>query len=211
MPLGLHTFGKAAAPEHRLTTVIQQLGRDFYARLIDDPDEMFADESDKVEESPAWTFLARYLREGGATEEIDDPDLRAMVERGIGLDRHLADVREIDALLAGLAGGFVVPGSGGDPIRNPDVPNGRNLYAFEANKIPTRAAYESGGEAFTALVDAFREEHGRMPEKLAFSLWSSEALRHLGVLEAQVLHALGAPPRLGRGRQGRGARHHSIG
>lgn len=194
MPLGLHTFGKAAAPEHRLTTVMQQLGRDFYARLIDDPDEMFADESDKVEESPAWAFLARYLREGGATEEIDDPELRAMVERGVGLDRHLADVREIDALLMGLAGGFVAPGSGGDPIRNPDVPNGRNLYAFEANKIPTRAAYESGGEAFTALVDAFREEHGRMPEKLAFSLWSSEALRHLGVLEAQVLHALGLRP-----------------
>lgn len=194
MPLGLHTFGEAAAPEHRLTTVMQQLGPDFYAKLDVDPDEMFAAESDKVEISPAYLFLTRYLRAGEAVEEIEDPELRAMIERGIALDKHLANMEETEALLAGLAGGFVAPGSGGDPIRNPDVPNGRNIYAFEADKIPTRAAYEAGGEAFEALVEAFREEHDRMPEKLAFSLWSSEALRHLGVLEAQVLHALGLRP-----------------
>ncbi|HFL6970524.1 TPA: cobaltochelatase subunit CobN, partial [Pseudomonas aeruginosa] len=39
------------------------------------------------------------------------------------------------------------------------------------------------------------EHQGRAPEKLAFSLWSSETMRHLGVVESQALHALGLRPR----------------
>ena len=73
--------------------------------------------------------------------------------------------------------------------------SGRNLYAFEADKLPTRAAFEAGAEAYDQLVQSFRNEHaGAWPQKLAFSLWSSEAIRHLGVTEAQVLHALGLRP-----------------
>src|SRR5690606_8363106 len=82
-----------------------------------------------------------------------------------------------------------------DPIRNPDVPSGRNLYAFEADKVPTRAAYEAGKLALEQLIEQYRSEHqGQAPEKLAFSLWSSEAMRHLGIVESQVLHAMGLRP-----------------
>src|SRR5690606_37385943 len=64
-----------------------------------------------------------------------------------------------------------------------------------ADKIPARAAYESGATAYEQLLQVFRSEHqGAYPQKLAFSLWSSEAIRHLGVTEAQILHALGLRP-----------------
>jgi len=195
MPLGLHTFGTAAAPEHRLMTVMQQLGKEFYKALGSEPDEFFAVDFKALQASPPYALLHRHLRDGAPLSEIADAQLRAMVARGAALDRHLAETGEIEALLAGLAGRLVPPGPGGDPIRNPDVPSGRNLYGFEPDKLPTRAAYQAGEAALAQLVDAYRAEHdGKAPDKLAFSLWSSEAMRHLGVLEAQVLHALGLRP-----------------
>jgi len=195
LPLGLHTFGEPAAPEHRLATVMQQLGEPYYRQLALDPQEVFAEDFTALQNSKPYRHLHRYLRDGAPLADASDAALHAMVTRAIALDRYLADTQEMEALLAGLSGRFVAPGPGGDPVRNPDVPSGRNLYAFEPDKIPTRAAYDTGYEAFQKLIEAYRLQHdGRQPEKLAFSLWSSETLRHLGVLESQVLHAMGLRP-----------------
>lgn len=193
MPLGLHTFGQPAPAEHRISTILQQLGQPFYAALEVDEEEIFAADQHELSSSPAYQAVQRLL----------DPDadqtlltqLQDYRDRARELDQRLQDTQENEALLAGLAGRFVAPGSGGDPIRNPEVLSGRNLYAFEADKIPARAAYDSAARAYEQLLEAFRAEHdGQWPEKLAFSLWSSEAIRHLGVTEAQVLHALGLRP-----------------
>ncbi|MDQ8730219.1 cobaltochelatase subunit CobN [Bradyrhizobium sp. LHD-71] len=195
MPLGLHTFGEAAAPEHRLMTVMQQLGEPFYRSVGAEPDEFFAVDFKALQNSAPYRLLQRHLRDAVPTTEIADVELRAQLERAAGLDRHLAQTGEIEALLSGLAGGLVVPGPGGDPIRNPEVPSGRNLFPFEPDKIPTQAAYEAGGKALQQLLAAYQAEHnGAMPEKLAFSLWSGETMRHLGVVESQILHALGLRP-----------------
>lgn len=195
MPLGLHTFGEPASPEHRLITVMQQLGEPFYRRIGTEPDEFFAIDFKALQESPPYRLLHRHLRENVPLSEIADLELRSMVERATALDRHLAHTGEIEALLAGLAGGFIVPGAGGDPIRNPDVPSGRNLFPFESDKIPTQAAYDAGGKALQQLIEVYRADHnGETPKKLAFSLWSGETMRHLGVVEGQILHALGLRP-----------------
>lgn len=192
MPLGLHTFGQPADIEHRISTVMQQLGEPFYTALDIDMEELFAEDGDDLSENPAHQAVRQMLSSGDAAL----PDrLTDFAPRARELNQRLLDTQENEALLAGLAGRFVPPGAGGDPIRNPEVMSGRNLYAFEADKLPTRAAFESGAEAYEQLVQAFRDEHaGAWPQKLAFSLWSSEAIRHLGVTEAQVLHALGLRP-----------------
>ena len=195
MPLGLHTFGAAAAPEHRLSTIMQQLGRPFYEAAGADPEEVLAGDAATLVQSAPYRLLERHLRGGAPVPDTADPALRAMLERAVALDRHLRETGELEALLGGLAGRFVAPGPGGDPIRNPDVPSGRNLFAFEPDKIPTRAAYEAGETAFRQLLEVHRASHdGADPEKLAFSLWSSEAMRHLGIVESQVMHALGLRP-----------------
>ncbi|MPZ39808.1 MAG: cobaltochelatase subunit CobN [Rhizobiales bacterium] len=195
MPLGLHTFGDAPSPEHRLVTVMQQLGEPFYRRLGADPNEFFAVDFRTLQDSAPYRLLQRHLRDGVPIGNVADAEVRAMLARAVTLDGHLAQTDEIEALLAGLAGGFVAPGPGGDPIRNPEVPSGRNLFPFEPDKIPTRAAYEAGGKALGQLTEAYRAEHnGETPGKLAFSLWSGETMRHLGVVESQILHALGLRP-----------------
>lgn len=195
LPLGLHTFGEPASAEHRLATVLQQLGKPFQHALGQTADEPLAEDFAGLQVSLPYRTLERYLRQGERLDSIADSQLREQIGRAQTLDARLADTGEMEALLAGLVGGFVAPGPGGDPVRNPDVPSGRNLYAFEADKLPTRAAYEAGGKALEQLRASYREEHGgASPTKLAFSLWSSEAMRHLGVLESQVLHALGVRP-----------------
>ena len=194
MPLGLHTFGKPADPDHRLSTIMQQLGQPFFDALGVDGDELFADDFSALKETAPFTTLKQFLREGADRSPAGEP-LREWLARADALDASLAAPGEVEALLAGLEGRFVAPGTGGDPIRNPDVKSGVNLHAFEADRIPTKAAFEAGAEAFDQLVATFRDGHGgAFPRKIAFSLWSSEAIRHLGVTEAQVLHALGVRP-----------------
>lgn len=195
IPLGLHTFGRPAAPEHQLATVMQQLGEPYYRALGLDPQDVFAGDFRQLQASLPYRTLARYLRDGEPIDTIAEPDLRAQVERAKAQDTALADTQEIESLLHGLAGGFVLPGAGGDPVRNPDVRSGRNLFLFEPDKLPTRSAFASGRIALDQLLAAYRADHGgQWPTKLAFSLWSSEAIRHLGVLESEVLHALGLQP-----------------
>ncbi|CAM4126766.1 Cobaltochelatase CobN subunit [Kerstersia similis] len=165
--------------------------------------------ADTWQDARPYQWLQTYLRAGAqeqsagqemGAEAALSPALREQLARARQLDQSLADTQEIESLLAGLAGRFVLPGAGGDPLRNPDIASGRNLYAFEADRIPSPAAYEAGGIAYAQLLQAYADSHaGAAPRKLAFSLWSSEAIRHLGVTEAQVLHALGLRPVWGRG------------
>ena len=200
LPLGLHTFGEPAAEDLRLLTVMQQLGPAYLIALGLDPTEANTGDAEDIRNGTAYQTLVRYLRNGEAIQAVQGADLRVQLARAKALDAGLADTQEVESLLRGLAGGFVLPGSGGDPIRSPEVRSGRNLYAFEADRLPTRAAFESGEEALNQLLDAYRRENGSaFPEKLAISLWSSEAIRHLGVLEAQVLHAMGLRPRWDEG------------
>lgn len=196
LPLGLHTFGEPADESLRLLTVMQQLGPAYLTALGLDPTEANTGDSEQIRKDVPYQTLVRHLRKGEDIEAVGNVDLRVQLARAKTLEAALVDTQEVESLLKGLAGGFVPPGSGGDPIRSPEVRSGRNLYAFEADRIPTRAAFESGREALDQLLDAYRDEHGTaLPTKLAISLWSSEAIRHLGVLEAQVLHAMGLRPR----------------
>ncbi len=192
VPLGLHSFGRAADPDHRLVTVMQQLGDSYLSRFTTDG-EPFSEDPSLVYDSAPVAELRRWLRKGAPLPET--PEDAALYARAASLDKALANPGEVEALLAGLEGRLVAPGSGGDPVRNPDVRAGRNLYAFEADRIPAVSAYEVGRQALDQLIATYGDTNdGAVPEKLAFSLWSSEAIRHLGVTEAQVLHALGLRP-----------------
>jgi cobaltochelatase CobN len=200
LPLGLHTFGEPALPEHRLSTVLQQLGVPYLQALAQSKGEVYeaeplANDFAGLQKTSAYALLERYVQRAYELDEVPNTALREQLEKARGYELNLEQTHEMDALLSGLSGGFVAPGPGGDPVRNPQVPSGRNIYAFEPDKLPTRAAYDAGEQALQQLIDSYKAEHdGQAPRKLAFSLWSSEAMRHLGILESQVLHAMGLRP-----------------
>ena len=54
------------------------------------------------------------------------------------LKQVVAD-NELGGLMGALNGEYMVPGPGGDPIRNPDVlPTGKNMHALDPQSIPTK-------------------------------------------------------------------------
>lgn len=122
----------------------------------------------------------------------------ASVEMILQAQARLEDMRgikELDHLIMGLSGKYIPVKNGGDPVRSPDaVPTGFNLYGFDPSRVPTKAAFKQGSELVDDVIANYYQEHGRYPDKLAFSLWSIETMRHYGVLESQALYAMGVKP-----------------
>ena len=196
-PLGLHTLGRDAPREHGVSNVMQMLGEPLYAHTAPDgAADAFGGDHRALAESAPYRFVDEHVFDDArAPDSIEDPALRALARRGREHRDALRAEGEIDAVLRTLSARWIDPSYGGDPIRNPDaLPTGRNVYGFDPSRIPTRAAWEAGRAAVDELVDAHRASHGSAPRKLAFTLWSTETMRHLGILEAQVLHALGVRP-----------------
>ena len=103
--------------------------------------------------------------------------------------------REMEAVIAALAGRYIPPGPMRDAIRNPDaLPAGRNPYTLDVRAVPTEAAWETGVKLADALLADYRTRHGRPPRKVAFVLWSNETAQNGGTNEAQIFHLLGVRP-----------------
>ena len=109
---------------------------------------------------------------------------------------------ELTALLHGLSSGYIKPGPGNDPVRNPaSLPTGRDFYAFDPRTIPTKNADELGQKLAAQLVSDFRKKEGAWPRKFALQVWGVETIRHSGVQESQALALMGV--RVKRDKQGR--------
>uniref|UniRef100_UPI0033429493 cobaltochelatase subunit CobN n=1 Tax=Castellaniella defragrans TaxID=75697 RepID=UPI0033429493 len=205
-PLGLHALGRAPQPEHRLATVMLMLGQDFWDEAAaaagipsQDMDETLAVDYEQLAESAPYVLLHQALVDG-RTPENASPALAEMLARARQWYADIGAQAELPALLDGLSGRYARTSYGGDPIKNPDAyPTGRNLYGFDPSRVPTTQAWEAGKRAAEDLLRAHREKTGEQPDKITFSLWSVETMRHQGLLEAQALWLLGVEPEWDRG------------
>jgi cobaltochelatase CobN len=200
-PLGLHTLGQDAERDFLISNVMQMLGQPLYERLGVDPKALFRADFRTLQQTMPYRFVADHVFSDRSLDGLEDARLRDLAARGRKFAADLHAASEIDAVGRGLAARWVDPSYGGDPIRNPDaLPTGRNMYGFDPSRVPTRAAYEAGRQALDNLILTYRSTHdGEFPEKLAFSMWSTETMRHLGMLEAQILWAMGVRPQWDEG------------
>ncbi|MDR1534787.1 MAG: cobaltochelatase subunit CobN [Planctomycetota bacterium] len=108
----------------------------------------------------------------------------------------LSGPNEMEMLLRGLAGRYIPPGEGNDPLRNPaSLPTGRNFHGFPPDRLPSRAAWELGQKAAGEIIAGHRRENrGKYPEKAAVVLWAVETLRNEGINEAAILALAGMEP-----------------
>ena len=118
------------------------------------------------------------------------------IETGIRPAVEACGRGEIEGLLSGLDGRFVVPGPSGAPTRGrPDVlPTGRNFYSVDTRTVPTPAAWHLGWKSAGLLVERYAQEHGRYPSAMALSAWGTSNMRTGGDDIAQALALLGARP-----------------
>jgi magnesium chelatase subunit H len=103
---------------------------------------------------------------------------------------------ELGALLKGLEGEYILPGPGGDPIRNPDVlPTGKNIHALDPQSIPTSAAIQSAKVVVDRLLARNKSENdGRYPETIACVLWGTDNIKTYGESLAQIMWMIGVRP-----------------
>ncbi|MGD2117236.1 MAG: cobaltochelatase subunit CobN [Chromatiales bacterium] len=214
-PLGMHTWGKPAEDRLLTSTVMQILGTDYADAMItyvnqqsgrsaEDGEEQehgqpgledLVEDYVKLEALPGYRLLYASIIENKPAPDDASDNLRQLLVRGKDLLQLMRGTLEMDSFLAALDGRYIEPSTGGDPIRNDEsLPSGRNLYGFDPSRLPTKAAWETGKQLTADLINDYSAKHGRYPEKMAFSLWSIEAMRHHGVLESQALYAMGLRP-----------------
>ncbi|PSO68234.1 MAG: magnesium chelatase subunit H [Cyanobacteria bacterium QH_7_48_89] len=111
------------------------------------------------------------------------------------LQQMVAD-NELGGLLKALEGEYILPGPGGDPIRNPNVlPTGKNIHALDPQSIPTMAAVKSAKVVVDRLLARQREENGgELPETIACVLWGTDNIKTYGESLAQTLWMVGVKP-----------------
>ena len=200
-PLGLHTLGRDAERAHLISNVMQMLGQPLYELTgVNNAKAAFKGDYQALQQTRPYRFVEDYVFSDRPLDELADTRLRALALRGRQFRADLRAAWEIEGVSRGLSARWIDPSYGGDPIRNPDaLHTGRNMYGFDPGRVPTRAAYEAGRQAVQQLITSYQATHGKFPEKLAFSMWSTETMRHLGMLEAQVLYAMGVRPRWDEG------------
>ena len=111
------------------------------------------------------------------------------------LEQICAD-KEMESLLKALDGDYVLPGPGGDPIRNPGVlPSGKNIHALDPQSIPTTAAVAAAKIVVDKLIERQKEEQGSWPETIACVLWGTDNIKTYGESLAQILWFVGVRPK----------------
>ncbi len=208
-PLGVHTFGQTLNNPHLMTTVAQMLGSDFRdlasefetenTIILKQAPDVFSQKMQdnnvvQLDETSGFKLLWASIVEGQSLSVSDE-----IAEHLIQAKKFAKDIRgqqEMQNMLKGLSGQFVPVGFGGDPVRAHDaVPTGVNLLGFNPAKVPSKAAWQVGKKLVEDVIAKHYQEKGQYPDKLAFSLWSLETMRHHGVLESQILAAMGVRPK----------------
>ena len=137
-------------------------------------------------------------------EELPDAELisalatlKEAIERipQIKQDLSASTIAEQQSLLNALSGGYIAPGSAGDPIVNPRaVPTGRNFYGINPETTPTAEAWRVGVRLADNLLEQELIVNGKYPEKVSFTLWSTDFISSEGATIAQILWLLGVEP-----------------
>ncbi len=202
-PLGLHTLGRDAERAHLVSNVMQMLGQPLYeATGVKSAKAAFKGDYKEIQSSKPYQFVDDWVFSDRPLAEQSDTQLRNLAEKGRRFLVTLRAAWEVEAIVKGLSARWIDPSYGGDPIRNPDaLHTGRNMYGFDPSRVPTRSAYEAGKQAVQELILAYQAEHRKFPQKLAFTMWSTETMRHLGMLESQILYAMGVKPQWNEGGQ----------
>ncbi len=145
-----------------------------------------------IKTNSSWLTCCR--KEGFEEIEID-PLEKLFTYLRFCLDQICAD-KEMESLIKALDGDYVLPGPGGDPIRNPGVlPSGKNIHALDPQSIPTTAAVAAAKCVVDKLIERQKLEQGDWPETIACVLWGTDNIKTYGESLAQILWFVGVRPK----------------
>ncbi|MFZ5825425.1 MAG: cobaltochelatase subunit CobN, partial [Bacillota bacterium] len=180
IPLGLHVAGEGIAREESRAILRAALEHDRPERGLTAL-ALDAEERDRLIDGNLAPLL------GG---KVSPDQLAGWGAYLTELQARLEANDEVGAILRALSGGYIPPGPGGDPVREPEtLPTGRNLHAVNPYKIPTPAAIRRG----RALAEQLLAQADR-PESVALVLWGIDNIKTGGEGIAQAFALLGVEP-----------------
>lgn len=169
--------------------------------LVSDADwRTHADTKERLELF-AKDMMQTYLIQGHSTDELATsfPQTAVLLSHAkktlmLALEKSAND--EIQALITGLAGGFIPPGPSGAPTRGrlDTLPTGRNFFSVDNRAIPSPAAWAIGQKSAEALIQRHLQEHGDYPKDLGLSVWGTATMRTGGDDIAQAFALMGVRP-----------------
>ncbi|MEO0368696.1 MAG: cobaltochelatase subunit CobN, partial [Pseudomonadota bacterium] len=137
-----------------------------------------------------WTQEAVDTMVGSMQQGLSETELKQWQEQGWQEKLSNSPKAETMALLNGLAGGFISPAKGNDPIRTAEVlPTGRNFFALDGGLIPTKLGHQTGVE----LAQKARSQTNHTDND-AVVLWASDVVRDEGAMIAFGFDMLGVKP-----------------
>lgn len=102
---------------------------------------------------------------------------------------------EQTSLSDAFSGKYIEPGSAGDPLVNPRaVPTGKNFYSINPETTPSAAAWNVGKSLAQDLIASELTKTGKYPEKVSFTLWSTNFISTEGSTIAEIFYLLGVEP-----------------
>ncbi len=105
-------------------------------------------------------------------------------------------INDLESIMDGFNGKYILPSSGGDPIRSPDsVPTGKNLVSIDPNLTPSKEVWEISKKLGDDLIKARLNDTGKYPVKVAFTLWGGEFLRDRGITLGEIFYLMGVKPK----------------
>lgn len=105
---------------------------------------------------PAGGCVPRAGRAGG---------LVSVGRRILGIIERMEATDETGSLLSAFTGNYVLPGPSGIITRGREdiLPTGRNFYALDPRRLPTRAAWRVGQNLARALIAKHLRKRGATP------------------------------------------------
>ena len=161
---------------------------------------------DGVEDAPSSEALAAVVRGGESEEEgvldtlrglfFEQPEDDSPPGEAQKLKSALhKSTEELSSLVTGLDGGYVAPKPGGDVLRDGlgVLPTGRNTYALDPYRMPSKSAFRRGALAAERILDQHRAANGgAYPETVAVTMWGLDAIKTKGESVAMALALVGA-------------------
>jgi len=193
IPLGLHVHSQSNSVDDAAPLIASIVGQDYVRRVARQEFGLREESGTRWEQAKVRAVShvrAAIERESVAASLAPDAEQARTVYAALRQTE-----REIPQTIHALEGGYISPGPGGDPVRNPGaLPTARNLYGINPQEVPTKAAWEVGVELAGELLEAEKERLGRYPRKVGFTLWNTELIRHYGTDLAQILYLIGVRP-----------------
>lgn len=191
---GLHTLGEPPSPE-ALAGYLEAYFGDRLGETGKFPEAVQAALASGADRSQVGAAYLQAMQQYG-----DDIRLRPPVEL---LDQAVQirdllnqSTDELENLVRGLNGEYILPAPGGDLLRDgPGVlPTGRNIHALDPYRMPSPAAYERGRTIAREILCQHLQEQGTYPETVAVMLWGLDAIKTKGESLGILLELVGAEP-----------------